>query len=611
MQLLSVGKNSATAWSVSMDLVKHSKGICDTFTFSNRRMMTLFHLMFCLWPTSNAKIENVSKPNIVLFMVDDLGIGDLGCYGNTSLRTPNIDKLAKRGATLTQHIAASPLCTPSRAAFLTGRYPVRSGMASLYRIGVFLFSASSGGLPTEEITFAKLMQQEGYSAALIGKWHLGINCNRSDDFCHHPLNHGFDYFYGIPVNNVRDCKPGHGSVFASGIKMYVPTALQIIGVASLSLAVLHYVGLLRVPHRPLGCCFLMTAMLLGLLLFFFYNFRNLNCFLMRNLSIIQQPWSYENLTQRFTEEATQFIKRNVNAPFLLLLSYPQVHTALYASEAFQGKSKHGLYGDAVEEMDWSVGQILHSLDKWSLSERTLVYFTSDQGAHVEEISSSGEVHGGFNGIYKGGKSTNWEGGIRVPGLLSWPGVIEPDIHIDEPTSNMDIFPTIVKVAGAPLPKDRIIDGHDLMPLLQGITLQSKHEFLFHYCNAYLNAVRWHPRNSKSIWKVFFFTPNFSPEGSSGCYDSHVCFCHGNFITHHDPPLLFDLSTDPEEKNPLTPATETRFYEVLRAVQEAVNNHTESLLAVPSQFALGNILWKPWLQPCCSSFLQFCFCNHES
>ncbi|KAF7253567.1 Steryl-sulfatase [Varanus komodoensis] len=158
---------------------------------------------------------------------------------------------------------------------------------------------------------------------------------------------------------------------------------------------------------------------------------------------------------------------------------------------------------------------------------------------------------------------------------------------------------------------RIIDGHDLMPLLQGITLQSKHEFLFHYCNAYLNAVRWHPRNSKSIWKAFFFTPNFSPEGSNGCYDSHVCFCHGNFVTYHEPPLLFDLSVDPEEKHPLSPETESGFYEILQAIQEAVRTHTKTLTVVSNQFSLANILWKPWLQPCCSSFLKLCSCDHDS
>ncbi|XP_062371081.1 steryl-sulfatase [Cinclus cinclus] len=560
---------------------------------------------------NSVKTHSVSKPNIILLMADDLGIGDLGCYGNRTLRTPNIDRIAEEGVTLTQHIAASPLCTPSRAAFLTGRYPIRSGMVAFSRVGVFLFSASSGGLPSEEITFSKLLKQKGYATALIGKWHLGMNCESSNDFCHHPLSHGFDYFYGLPVTNFRDCKPGQGSVFLKGVQKGLAIPIQITGIALVSLAIVQYTGLLKVPFQALAYFLLIITISLVVLIFFFYHFRHLNCFLMRDHEIIQQPLSYENLTQRLTKEAMQFIERNTDTPFLLVLSYLHVHTALYASENFRGKSKHGLYGDAVEEMDWSVGQILDVLEKHNLSDKTLVYFTSDQGAHVEEISSAGEVHGGYNGIYKGGKSTNWEGGIRVPGLLRWPGVVQAGAYVDEPTSNMDIFPTTAKLADVQLPSDRIIDGHDLLPLLQGRVTQSKHEFLFHYCNAYLNAVRWHPRNSESVWKVFFFTPNFSPEDSNGCYDSHVCFCHGGFITRHDPPLLFDLSRDPEEKAPLTPETESRFYEILRVIHQAVDNHTRSLHAVPNQLSWDNLLWKPWLQLCCSSLFQSCHCDYES
>ncbi|KAM9021185.1 steryl-sulfatase isoform 1-T4 [Ara ararauna] len=574
-------------------------------------MRLLFFLLICQCAINSINAYSASSPSVILLMADDLGIGDLGCYGNRTLRTRNIDRLAEEGVTLTQHIAASPLCTPSRAAFLTGRYPIRSGMAAFSRVGVFLFSASSGGLPSEEITFSKLLKERGYATALIGKWHLGMNCERSNDFCHHPLSHGFDYFYGLTVTNLRDCKPGQGSVFLKGVQKSSVIPLQITGITLVSLALVHYIGLLRVPFRALGYCFLIATISLVVLIFFFYHFRHLNCFLMRDHQIIQQPLSYENLTQRLTKEAVQFVERNTDAQFLLVLSYLHVHTALYASKNFRGKSKHGLYGDAVEEMDWSVGQILDVLDKYNLSDKTLVYFTSDQGAHVEEISSSGEVHGGYNGIYKGGKSTNWEGGIRVPGLLRWPGVIQAGAYLDEPTSNMDIFPTIVKLAEAQLPSDRIIDGHDLMPLLQGKVAQSNHEFLFHYCNAYLNAVRWHPGNSESVWKVFFFTPNFSPEDSNGCYDSHVCFCHGRFITWHDPPLLFDLSRDPEEKVPLTPKTERRFYEILRIIHLAIENHTRSLHAVPNQLSWDNLLWKPWLQLCCSSLFQSCYCDHDS
>ncbi|XP_077637713.1 steryl-sulfatase [Lonchura striata] len=574
-------------------------------------MGLLLLLIICQCAINIIKTHSVSKPNIILLMADDLGIGDLGCYGNRTLRTPNIDRLAEEGVTLTQHIATSPLCTPSRAAFLTGRYPIRSGMAAFSRVGVFLFSASSGGLPSEEITFSKLLKQKGYATALIGKWHLGMNCESSNDFCHHPLSHGFDYFYGLPVTNFRDCKPGQGSVFLKGVQKGLVLPIQITGIALVSLVVVQYIGLLKVPFQALCSFLLIITISLVVLIFFFYNFRQLNCFLMRDHQIIQQPLSYENLTQRLTKEAMQFIERNTDTPFLLFLSYLHVHTALYASENFKGKSKHGLYGDAVEEMDWSVGQVLNVLERHNLSDKSLVYFTSDQGAHVEEISSAGEVHGGYNGIYKGGKSTNWEGGIRVPGLLRWPGVVQAGAYIDEPTSNMDIFPTIVQLADAQLPSDRIIDGHDLLPLLQGKVTQSKHEFLFHYCNAYLNAVRWHPGNSESVWKVFFFTPNFSPEDSNGCYDSHVCFCHEGFITRHDPPLLFDLSRDPEEKVPLTPETESHFYKILRVVHQAVDNHTRSLHAVPNQLSWDNLLWKPWLQLCCSSLFQSCYCDYES
>uniref|UniRef100_A0A480KBI6 Steryl-sulfatase isoform 2 n=1 Tax=Sus scrofa TaxID=9823 RepID=A0A480KBI6_PIG len=550
------------------------------------------------------------RPNFVLLMADDLGIGDPGCYGNKTLRTPNIDRLAGGGVKLTQHLAAAPLCTPSRAAFLTGRYPIRSGMAAQNQVGVFIFSASSGGLPPSEITFAKLLKSQGYTTALIGKWHLGTNCHNSSDFCHHPLSHGFDYFHGIPVTNLRDCKPGEGSVFTTAFRLLVFIPLQVLALALLTLAGLRWLGLFRVPPALIFSLLFLAALVLGLLLCFLHFFRPLNCFLMRNHDITQQPMSYDNLTQRLTADAVRFIQRNAESPFLLVLSFLHVHTALFSSKIFAGKSKHGAYGDATEEMDWSVGQILDVLDELKLANNTLIYFSSDQGAHVEEVTVKGEVHGGSNGIYKGGKATNWEGGIRVPGILRWPGVIQAGLELDAPTSNMDLFPTVANLAGAPLPEDRIIDGRDLMPLLLGQSQRSDHEFLFHYCNFYLNAVRWHPRNSTSIWKAFFFTPKFSPEGANGCFATHVCFCHGHSITHHDPPLLFDISQDPRETDPLTPTSEPRFWEILEVMQQAAAHHTRTLQDVPDQLSPGNIIWKPWLQMCCSWSGLSCQCDRE-
>uniref|UniRef100_A0A8C3W166 Steroid sulfatase n=1 Tax=Catagonus wagneri TaxID=51154 RepID=A0A8C3W166_9CETA len=409
------------------------------------KMRILWLLLLFL---DEARSRAAPKPNFVLLMADDLGIGDPGCYGNKTLRTPNIDRLARGGVKLTQHLAAAPLCTPSRAAFLTGRYHVRSGMASQNQVGVFIFSASSGGLPPTEITFAKLLKSQGYATALIGKWHLGTHCHNSSDFCHHPLSHGFDYFHGLPLTNLRDCKPGQGSVFSRALGLLALVPLQAIALALLTLGGLRLLGLCRVPAAALGALLVLAALILGLLLCFLHYFRPLNCFLMRNRDISQQPMSYDNLTRRLTADAARFIQRNAETPFLLILSFLHVHTALFSSKDFAGKSQHGVYGDSAEEMDWSVG----------------------------------------------GKATNWEGGIRVPGIVRWPGVIQAGLEIDEPTSNMDLFPTVANLAGAPLPEDRVIDGRDLMPLLLGQSQRSDHEFLFHYCNFYLNAVRWHPRN---------------------------------------------------------------------------------------------------------------------
>lgn len=560
--------------------------------------------------TVNVLCATKSKPNLVLIMVDDLGIGDVGCYGNKTLRTPNIDRLAAEGAKLTQHIAASPLCTPSRAAFMTGRYPVRLGMAAESIFGTFIFSASSGGLPQNEITFAEILKKEGYSTGIIGKWHLGLNKEQRDDFYHHPLNHGFDYFYGTTMTHLRDCIPGNGSVFLAGAAQYLKQTLAIAFITLFTLIFLNYIGFLKIPRKVLGYGLLCIIIFSGPIVFFFWKFQYLNCFLMRNYQVIQQPLLYENLTQRMTSEAVKFILRNQNKPFLLFMSYIQVHTALFASAEFRGKSKHGIYGDAVEEVDWSVGEIVNALNRNKLQDNTLIYFTSDNGAHLEEVSSSGEIHGGYNGIFKGGKATNWEGGIRVPGLLYWSGVIKPETVITEPTSNMDIFPTVIKLSGAAGPKDRIIDGLDLMPLIQRKSVTSEHEFLFHYCNAYLNAVRWNQRNSSSIWKAFLFSPVFYPEESEGCFNSHVCPCCGHLITWHDPPLLFDLSKDPGEKNPLTPQTEPNFYNILKTIEEATKNHRENIPVVDNQLTWNNVIWKPWLQACCSSWLEFCYCDYD-
>ncbi|KAJ8350760.1 hypothetical protein SKAU_G00258900 [Synaphobranchus kaupii] len=545
------------------------------------------------------------RPNFILMMVDDLGIGDVGCYGNDTIRTPNIDRLAQEGVKLTQHIAAAAVCTPSRAAFMTGRYALRSGLGSRGRAPILLFLGGSGGLPQSEITFAKTLQRQGYSTGIVGKWHLGVSCESRKDHCHHPNWHGFDYFYGLPLTNLNDCKPGEGTDVLGEVQRALWDLTLLAGLAMATLVSLRVCGLLVVRLKVIGLLAALGLLGFGAWYMPFAQVQRWDCIVMRNQEVVQQPMDLSTLTQRLMGEAERFVERNQHKPFLLFLSLAHVHTPLFLSDGFAGKSKHGLYGDNVEEADWMIGRMVDVVGRLGLDQNTLMYFTSDHGGHIETTLGQ---KGGWNGIYKGGKAMGgWEGGIRVPGVFRWTGRLPAGRVIDEPTSLMDLYPTLVTLAGGQLPQDRVLDGHDLMPLMEGRVRRSKHEFMFHYCGANLNAVRWRPPNSDAIFKAHFFTPNFFPEGAGGCYNTNICRCYGGFITRHHPPLLFDLARDPSEATPLSPDTEPRYAEVLRRVGEAVEAHTRTLAPVPDQLSWDNILWKPWLQPCCGTF-PFCACS---
>ncbi|CAF89385.1 unnamed protein product, partial [Tetraodon nigroviridis] len=349
-----------------------------------------------------------------------------------------------------------------------------------------------------------------------------------------------------------------------------------------------------------------------------------NCILMRNQEVVEQPMTVETLPQRLLREAQQFIKRNVDRPFLLFFSMVHVHTPLFRNPAFAGKSLHGLYGDNIEEVDWMIGKMTETVDSLGLANNTMMYFTSDHGGHIEGSTSRASQQGGWNSFYKGGKAMGgWEGGIRVPGIFRWPGRLAPGRVVDEPTSLMDLYPTLKTLAGDTQPDSfccrRHLDGHDLMPLLEGKVERSEHEFMFHYCGIYLHAVRWHPPGSDSVFKVHFFTPNFSPPGAGGCYNTRICQCFGKHVSHHDPPLVFDLFRDPSESKPLSPETEPRHSEILAQTAKAVERHRNTLVnrqppddvnGVPNQLTWEKSLWKPWLQPCCGTF-PFCSCTEDN
>ncbi|XP_054979602.1 LOW QUALITY PROTEIN: arylsulfatase F [Sorex araneus] len=463
------------------------------------------------------------------------------------------------------------------------------------------------GLPRNETTFAELLREQGYSTALIGKWHQGLNRHVRGDHHHHPVHYGFDYFYGMPFTLIDACWPDP----SRDVELTLSGRMGLLVHQLIALAVATFI-LGIVPALACVCwtLILVPVVLIVLLSYFWFDSYGSalywDCILMRGHDITEQPMKAERAGSIMVQEATAFLERI--GRFLLFFSFLHVHSPLPTTDAFLGTSSHGLYGDNVQEMDAMLGELLGAVDRLSLTNQTLVYFTSDHGGHLE--ARRGHVPlGGRNGIFKGGKGMGgWEGGIRVPGIVRWPGKVPAGQVIDEPTSLMDVFPTLGGSAGAEVPQDRHIDGRDLMPLLLGEQQHSEHEFLFHYCEVYLHAARWHPRDSSAIWKVHYVTPVFEPPGAQACYTFYYCKCTGDHVTYHDPPLLFDLSRDPSESRPLTRDTEPMYDTVIRRVGEAVREHRRSVLPVPLQLSHRN-RFVTSLRPCCGLF-PFCLCDRE-
>jgi len=385
------------------------------------------------YPISTTVAQNSDpvKPNVIIIFTDDQGYGDLSSFGAPNIRTPHLDKMVAEGQKWTNFYTAASVCTPSRAGLVTGRYPVRSGMASdVYRV---LFPDSKGGLPDDEITIAEQVKKAGYQTAMIGKWHLG----HREQFL--PTNHGFDYYYGIPYSNDMDIteeNPQRGN-YINGYFEFADDEIPIE----------------------------------------YYNVP-----LMRNTEIIERPADQNTITRRYTEEAISFIEQHSDEPFFVLLAHSLPHIPLFVSEEFIGHSDAGLYGDVIEEIDYGVGQIVDKLNELEIAERTLVVFTSDNGPWLVF-----KTHGGSSGLLRGGKGMTWEGGFRVPAIFWWPGTISQEIVTDT-GSTMDLFTTVSHLAGVPIPDDRIIDGVNLTPVLMGEGDSPRNEMLF-YRGATLYAAR--------------------------------------------------------------------------------------------------------------------------
>lgn len=471
--------------------LKTSSGSKETTRFVvPAALMRFFALLFLVLSSSLS-----AAPNVVIIYADDLGYGDLGCYGHPTIRTPNLDRMAAEGMRFTQFYSAAEVCTPSRAALMTGRYPVRSGMAhTQMRV---LRNKSTGGLPHEEVTLAELLKGQGYATGIIGKWHLGV---WSNDPKHHPQNHGFDFHFGLPHSNDMDPNPGNP-------KMANALAEQ--------------------------------------------KAEYWNSPLYRGMEIIERPADQTTLTRRYTEEAVKFIGTNKAKPFFLYFPHTFPHTPLFASDGFKGKSPRGLFGDVVEELDWSVGRVLDALREGGVAENTLVFFSSDNGPWL----LMGET-GGSAGLLREGKGSTWEGGMRVPGIAWWPGKIKPSSVCRDVACTMDLFTTAAKLGGATIPADGEIDGKDITPLLTGDGKVERDVFCY-YRGTQLYAAR------VGSWKAHFITqPAYGPDKP---------------VTH-EVPELYHLEEDPSEIRNVA----GKHPEVIAQIRAAVEKHRTTVKDVPNQ-----------------------------
>ena len=399
------------------------------------------------------------KPNIVYIFADDLGYGDLSCYGAKDINTPNIDQIAKQGIKFTEFYSASSVCSPSRAALLTGRYPQRMGINTVF------FPESFTGIPDTEITIPEILKEKGYATGIVGKWHLGHH------YQYLPLQQGFDEYFGIPYSNDME-------------------------------SVVY----------------------------------------MRGNEVESYRVKQQYITKTYTKEAQKFITKNKDNSFFLYIAHSMPHVPLYASEEFIGTSKRGLYGDVVQELDWSVGQILKSLREHGILENTLIVFSSDNGPWLAM-----KEDGGSAGDLREGKTFTFDGGMKVPTVAMWKNRIPQGIINTEVASQMDWFPTIANITGSSIPKGLVIDGLDISKVLTDKGNRKNSDLLF------LDGKQLQGYRSGQ-WKVKLPYKGF----------------RGNkwkqFVKAHDT-LLFNLNTDPGEKNNLFEKYPEKAKEILKEMIE--------------------------------------------
>ncbi len=460
-----------------------------------KRTLFTLSLLTLVFFQESYKPATPAPPNIVLIFMDDMGYGDLSVYGALNYRTPNIDRLAAEGMRFTNFLSAQAVCSASRAALLTGCYPNRLGISGA------LFPGAKTGLSPDEMTIAEMLKQQNYATGIFGKWHLG------DAAPFMPLRQGFDEYLGIPYSN--DMWP------------------------------VNYDG---TPAKPESNK---------------YQFPPLPLIKGdRVIDTIRNLDDQSTITGRLTDAAISFIKKNKKRPFFAYIPHPMPHVPINASPAFKGKSKQGLYGDMIQEVDHHVGRIIQTLQDEGLDKNTLVIFTSDNGPWLNFGN-----HAGSSGGLREGKGTSFEGGHRVPCIMRWKGKVPAGVVANQLASTLDILPTLAAFTGASLP-GKAIDGVDLSELLKGnMELSPREHFLYYYRRNSLEAVR------KGNWKLVFQHPSRSYLGKSPGFDGFPGPAPENTIMFE---ALYDLRRDPGEQYDVK-ANYPQILQELRALAEAARN----------------------------------------
>uniref|UniRef100_A0A0B6ZYD5 N-acetylgalactosamine-6-sulfatase n=1 Tax=Arion vulgaris TaxID=1028688 RepID=A0A0B6ZYD5_9EUPU len=475
-----------------------------------------------------------SKPNFVILIMDDMGWGDLGVFGEPNKETPNLDKMAADGMLFPDFYSANPLCSPSRAALMSGRLPIRNGFYTTNEEGRNAYTPQEivGGIPDYEILLPELLQTNGYHNKIIGKWHLGQQSQ------YHPLKHGFNEWFGSP-----NCHFGpYDDKTTPNIPIYK------------------------------------DADMVGR---YFEDF------------VINITTGESNLTQMYIQEATSFIEEQAQKeqPFFLYWAVDATHEPLYASQSFRGTSRRGLYGDAVRELDYGVGRILEALQNTGIDNNTLVFFTSDNGA-----ATYAKTMGGSNGPFLCGKETTFEGGSREPTIAWWPSIISKGQVSRQIGSLMDFYSTFLDLAGIQPPSDRIIDGISLKDaLLYG---KNTDRPIFYYRGDLLMAVRvgqykahlWTWSNS---WAEFQ-----NGSGVDFCPGQDIVnVTTHNQVNHTSSPLLFDLGADPGEKYVIKPNSNA-YKRHMPAILTVIENHLNNLIPGSPQLNLCDAAVMNWAPQGC-------------